>query len=486
MRHKPKEFWLALLNFGDSLEEQRLYWNGYFAKIYSRELYNLLKYQGKDRASSLISTWQLQHKEGKELESFLKDYFANYDDKSEEQNLNRADREVIVNFSGHTFENDTSFAHRVLMEADFSGVTFKENADFRAATFTGLTNFSEAKFEGEKSQLGDGTRFDNTEFHNTVYFNSANFNSYTDFSKSRFNGAAYFKNAKFVPKTGHSRMSLGTTVFNNSNFISEVRFTSAQFGVSTGFRSVEFKDNADFSTAEFEKCVFDNAVFEAKTSFRGTVFNKAPEFFETKLHENTDFNNVDWNRAKLPHIPFLQHASKKESDELVNKDIDEAIRAWDRLALIMSELEKPQQQQVFYKLRMRAQRKRDGWTWRSLVSYLFDGLSDYGWSIGRASLVWVLHIVIGTVILCLGVSPYTTESNCGPVLLDSFLVSLANSHSFLGLTSRNGYLSGVRECLDSPNYFESIVNMVGATQAFVGPILLFLLVLTLRNRFRLG
>ena len=255
MIHRSKEFWLALLGFGDSPEQQRQYWNGYFAKLYRPELYNWLKCLGDDR-TSLISAWELQNEKERELERFLKDYIRNHDDNLEVQNLNRLDREVIVNFSGHTFEDDISFAGRVLVRADFSRVTFKGSADFRTAKFADLTNFDEAKFEGEKSQLGDGARFDNAVFSNTVYFKSAKFYSYTNFSKSRFNTAAYFQNARFVPKAKQSRMSLGTTVFNNSIFTSEVKFTNAKFWVSTGFRAVEFKDIADFSKAEFEKCTF--------------------------------------------------------------------------------------------------------------------------------------------------------------------------------------------------------------------------------------
>ena len=69
---------------------------------------------------------------------------------------------------------------------------------------------------------------------------------------------------------------------------------------------------------------FTNAEFRAKTSFHGAIFGDVPAFFDAKLHEDTDFGRVEWAKSET-HDMWL----------------DYSIRAWERLELIMSRLEKP-------------------------------------------------------------------------------------------------------------------------------------------------
>lgn len=66
---------------------------------------------------------------------------------------------------------------------------------------------------------------------------------------------------------------------------------------------------------------------------------EAPAFFSTTLHEDTDFSRVDWKKADTHNIP-----------------VDYAIRAWERLELIMSKVEKPLDRQLFFRFKMRAKR----------------------------------------------------------------------------------------------------------------------------------
>ena len=61
----------------------------------------------------------------------------------------------------------------------------------------------------------------------------------------------------------------------------------------------------------------------------------------------------------------------------------------------------------------------------------------------------------------------------------------ANAHAFLGLATDGGYLAGCREVLEENNAL-GFLNAIGTIETFLGPIFLFLLLLTLRNRFRLA
>lgn len=157
------------------------------------------------------------------------------------------------------------------------------------------------------------------------------------------------------------------------------------------------------------------------------------------------------------------------------------MRAWDRLALIMGRQEKLPKRNDFHRLMMRARRRRDGLlTLPSFANWLFDKLSDYGWGIGRAFSWWCLHILAGSAILTFG-------TNSPMMAWNALQVSFANFLAFLRLGSGGGYLhrphSDLKAALD---HAEWIFSMVGTVQAVLGPILLFLVLLTLRNRFRLG
>ena len=70
---------------------------------------------------------------------------------------------------------------------------------------------------------------------------------------------------------------------------------------------------------------------------------------------------------------------------------------------------------------------------------------------------------------------------------NSLLVSFANSLAFLRLGSEGGYLVGRRDALEKAACQAGwVFETVGTAQAVLGPVLLFLVLLTLRNRFRLG
>lgn len=72
------------------------------------------------------------------------------------------------------------------------------------------------------------------------------------------------------------------------------------------------------------------------------------------------------------------------------------------------------------------------------------------------------------------------------LLLDNFFLSFSNAHAILGLASVDGYLHGARENLYSVAQSDCYLNAVGACQIVLGPVFLFLVLLTLRNRFRIG
>ncbi|MXW85992.1 MAG: hypothetical protein F4Z55_08785, partial [Boseongicola sp. SB0667_bin_21] len=281
----------------------------------------------------------------------------------------------------------------------------------------------------------------------------------------------------------------GGSSFTRSVFRAEADFSGSTFCAAGKFDGVEFKDAAKFEDAEFRgKCDFNNASFKGTTSFANVTFFRPPKFFETELHEDANFSQVDWSIAESSCKRSWHILASPEHVREVERDAGDAVRAWDRLALIMSQREKLPERHLFFRLKMRALRDRDGCTLPSIMSFLFDVTCDYGWGIRQAFLWWLGHIALGALILGVAalMGSASGDSSFLNIFGNGFLVSFANAHAFLGLASEGGYLHDARSDLGhAAVQSEWAFKAVGVVQAVLGPVLLFLLLLTLRNHFRL-
>ncbi|MDE0303408.1 MAG: pentapeptide repeat-containing protein [Albidovulum sp.] len=164
--------------------------------------------------------------------------------------------------------------------------------------------------------------------------------------------------------------------------------------------NAEFHAEADFTGIRFQATAsFNNSEFQNTTSFEKASFGRPPEFFETEIHEDVDFSGVDWESAEQSYSRWLH---RNDDPVSIRKQAGKAVRAWDRLALIMGKQDKLPERHDFFRLKMHAQRQRDGFTLLSAANWLFDTLSDYGWGVRRAFSWWIGHIAMGAVILADG------------------------------------------------------------------------------------
>lgn len=135
---------------------------------------------------------------------------------------------------------------------------------------------------------------------------------------------------------------------------------------------------------------------------------------------------------------------------------------------------------------MRAQRWADGFSLLSAASWLFDVSSEYGgWGVRRSLIWWLSHWLLMGLILFVGAVQFERGSDDLSMLSQSILTSFANSHAFLGLGSEGGCLHHESAYFTDAENFSGLVQTVGVVQAFTGPIFLFLVLLAVRNRFRL-
>ena len=425
-------------------------------------------------------------------------------------NIPKDSQARFMDFSNHVFDGDHYFAGRILIRASFSRANFAGLADFSNATFVGAAGFKHTVFRKRP-------RFDSAVFENSAYFKGATFTETTVFNKAEFKVSAYFDDSKFLPIQGANGSSFGGVGFVNSVFAGEVSFQRAVFNVRANFEGARFQDHAnfrntlfdkhgdfqrvtfdrttDFTSAKFMREVrFHDSTFMSTTYFRNAVFMQPPKFFGTELHEDTDLSGIKWRRAEsfyasswwskiTPRRSKSASRSSLEKPESDVVDASSAIQAWDRLTLIMSKLEKVPERHEFHRLRMRAQRRRDGVGVLSFANWVFEISCDYGWSVKRALIWWILHVVgVAFLIFCYA---RIMGSASWDLLLDSLSVSFSNAHAFFRLTSEGGYLYEARQRLGASVLDTSVLSIVGTVQTVIGPILLFLLLLTLRNRFRL-
>ena len=150
----------------------------------------------------------------------------------------------------------------------------------------------------------------------------------------------------------------------------------------------------------------------------------------------------------------------------------------------MSKLEKPLDRHRFFRLKMRARRRSDSYFLRAL-NWLFETTSDYGWGVGRAFGFWLGHWLISSLILFANTGSGVVSTEWPKLALASLGTSFANAHVFLFLSTEGGYLEAERRLLELHDEGGGIAPL-GTMEAILGPIFLFLVLLTLRNRFRLA
>ena len=348
-------------------------------------------------------------------------------------------------FDGSTFAEYANFAGTTFAgEADFAGSIFKGPAIFTGTTFKGDVNFEASTFEANIFKGPAG--FTGTTFAGDVTFEASIFKGPADFTGTTFAGDVDFEASIFK----------GEAEFIRSIFKGPAIFTGTTFKGYADFEASTFKGPADFGKSKYED----------KTSFQNVTFKVAPLFFATTLHEDTDWTDVDW-------------PAKPEDKE----EATQYVRRYDRLALVMSTLKQPDNEHQFFRLSMQAKEVRDGKGISTSVSR-FYGLFRYGWGLECALKLWVLHILFGAV--CLSVMALWQRSQPLPDLakivtkiVQALAVSFSNSLPFLGL--QRGPVENAHNSFHTLTGFDILWTI----QSLSGPLLLFFLLLTIRNRFRL-
>ena len=329
-----KSFWIALLKYCLDHEELPVQlWNGYIGWKLPNDFRGQEPQSGSPQfvVKAPPDGWP----ELTENEMSLLDRIAAKNGGHPSWN-NRA----FMDFSKRTFKDEIFFSDLTLVGVDFSDSHFQANVEFdrtrffmqsnfRGVSFSDDVSFSDALFEAN-------VNFNRTQFIESAIFMRVQFNGGATFFESTFVGPVYFDDSKFSEKIFSGGMRpIHLAGFNGAEFQDRVWFHNAIFG--------EDPSQIEESKRLSRLADFNDARFHSATDFRHAVFNGAPIFYNCDLHEDTDFSRVEWPKA----IPTG------------SQQIDDTIRAWERLELMMGKLEKPLDRHQFYRLKMRTRRSKD-------------------------------------------------------------------------------------------------------------------------------
>ena len=449
MASEYKGFWLELLN-NDDLERRSHLWNGYIAW----KLPQLINDLGE--AGTPLGGWpSLNSNEMKLIEEISNRHGGHP----------TYDTVGYMDFTGHGFDRPVDFSGLCLVGAKFDKAIFYYDCRMSEGTkFLLNTSFLSTVFQKE-------LLCEKVYFQTMTYFAMATFEWYAKFIEVEFECGANFSQCVFKKDATFDRSKfreIGIPDWLGLSTLAD--FSKVTFQGRTSFREVTFGDTANVQQKKMwtkRRAEFSDSQFKATTDFRGAIFNGVPAFFNASLHEDTDFSEVDWKRTIVE-----------------KKDASYAIRAWERLELTMSQLERPVDRHRFYRLKMRVRRQVDKPFIRAL-NWLFDVSCEYGWNFSRAFACWFGHWVVSGIVLLVNTGDAATSINWFNLTKATFGTAFANAHAFLGLTSTGGYLEPKRKFLEQHDQLGLLVS-VSVVEAFLGPVFLFLVVLAIRNRFRLA
>ena len=393
-----------------------------------------------------------------------------------------------IDFSGLMFEDNIDFSELIFpMNVSFVGTKFATTANFADAIFCDKANFDWAVFS-------NGADFYRAKFAGETHLSRINFyqNMYqTSFTEATFSGLTIIRETKFHGHTYFTKTIFSNwAVFIDTQFLHFVEFKSATFFDDVDFEKTIFSTRADFEKTTFSgKMIFKNATFydsisfdnvkiRGRTDFTNAEFKKyAPSFHSADFHPDALWDKVKW--------PPTENCIKDELYEKYRERIIDNQNAYETLAYHMEGLDKYHDQHFFFRHETRCRQSLAG-VLAKCFYWLYEKLANYGYSIERAFSWWLGHIVVGMIaifILSLINSWLKLWKDGAWETIKSALcsipVSFANAHGFLPFHN-----APLKKCYAS--FMESdVFNAIWVFQTIVGIPLLFLVLLTLRIRYRL-
>lgn len=378
-----------------------------------------------------------------------------------------------IDFSQSIFTEGADLRKGIFLAgANFGRTIFADKTLFNNAMFFDYALFKKAVFQGHP--LFKGTTFFSRD--KSVVFIESAFNVGAVFRETTFHGDATFRGADFFDYTSfHNATFFGSANFSRADFYEHAPFSKVTFSGSANFRETTFSKIATFPKTTFNALAsFKNTTFEGHSYFRDTEFMIESIFTDCQFNEPCNLSSTKFKTV----YPILEGTKLHEKTILVTNPNDwpdpknykqnpkQARASCEVLRHSMNNQGLPEQAHFFFRREM-AFAGRMGSLGQRLPYKLFGWLSDYGYSIYRPAL-WLIALWLGFA------SVYKVFSSLS--FTESLGLSIASLLQFTGW--QRVYFSEVMA--DLPVWLKILAGF----QTIAGIVLLFLLGLGLRNRFR--
>lgn len=435
-------------------------------------------------------------------------------------NFERAIFKRSVTFQDAKFHKQANFSHAEILikpsnfsevifagQASFTNTDFQEQSAFQQTCFLNAVDFSHATFS-------KASNFDRCRFGDDANVKSVTFRGVSIWTNARFRNSASFGEAIFVKGARFSSATFeGAANFVETHFEENVYFRRTVFLATANFSGTEFQ-NALFQLANFEHSEFagaarfERARFGGLANFRNSHFQEAANFNAIRAESSFDMAGAtfycdvpNFIQAHFPEAPRLDHihvptvAALRRASAPVGTYATARYRALKRLAIQGHDYDRELQ---FFADELLSQ-QQTVWSARNWFVDLYGLISDFGRSITRplAGWLWTAALFAG---LYAGVHDMrdVPSDNCegsSPTLLSIFF-SVQRGLVFPGL-GQSQQLDRVHSCLfgtatmsadGSERVIPDIdgaVAVAGMLQSLISALLIFLILLAVRNRFRI-
>ncbi len=361
------------------------------------------------------------------------------------------------------------------VDADFSNTKFSENAYFTNAMFCDTVNFENAEFHGETAN------FRGASFEKEADFNKTIFNHYANFKGAKFGDRTIFQQAKF---DFHAPRFYGAK-FNNELILNRIDLPKATKDTLLKVKKTEAK-KGDTKNDSYQKTIEEN-----KSAYETLIYlmekqNKHHDkqrFFREEMHWRQLGNKITRER-RIADAPMKTRGCYLVWRKLRKKQF----KKWQIENTLARKQRKDDLLEKKYSNYPKLQRIENNF----IIAFfsVYDNVADYGNGIGRAFTWWLGHIAfgIGALIIMVFFSllwecwqgwwEFTKDMLC------SIPVSFANANPLTFIDFKDGGLMYCHDKLKNLSPFN--FGMIKAIQIIVGIPLLFILLTTLRVRFRLG
>ncbi len=411
-----------------------------------------------------------------------------------------------ANFSRATFTNEASFLNAIFhREAKFSGAifvknaifsdfTFPKTADFPGVTFKGEANFSGAIFRGDANFSIAPPTDDEPEkkvtFERKVDFSGATFERKVDFSGAIFIENAIFSDFTF-PKTAdfssvtftrdavfQSSEFVKAAVFNEAVFNGDALFTYAQSKGAFSMAGAEFKQVPDFIQMSFRAPVrMDNILIEQTRRGRDRGAKCWVRILRAFFKGNKAAKWRVWRLIRKKTAEFLVRTRR-----VFSKGNKEKAARWRALKKIATDGADHVREMNFFAGELLERRGSDycmfGARW--LFDFFYLLFSNYGRGIILPLIWWAGLVVLFAVVYWCS----ATDSDCGLLWWNALFLSLIKSLPLIGA----GMGEQIREislCLYCSDPLPPCISGITMLQTLLSTLFIFLILLGLRNNFRI-